>query len=278
MPETIVSPGSAVSGQEDPEYIQKMLDRAEGGNLESPPATPTTPTETPTLLAGKYKTVEELEKGYTELQKAFSGRNPAPADAAAAKSEDAQGEPAAAPADSAELPPKVEPTNSEGIDFDRYTESFLKTGSLSEDDYKELETKHKLPKAAVDIYVAGLKSQSDARGKAAIAAVGDAETFEKVRRWASESLESADYLAVQSAIQNAQTDADVALVYKTLHVRYSEANPAEPSLLTGRSGETSVAGFRSRAEMTAAINDPRYERDDAYRADVERKIGASNIF
>ena len=41
--------------------------------VEALPAQP--PPETPKLFAGKYKTVEELEKGYDEAQKAFHGRS-----------------------------------------------------------------------------------------------------------------------------------------------------------------------------------------------------------
>lgn len=44
----------------------------------APTAIPTTPAETPKVYAGKFKSIEDLEKGYTELQKHLSSTRPQP--------------------------------------------------------------------------------------------------------------------------------------------------------------------------------------------------------
>jgi hypothetical protein len=36
--------------------------------------------------------------------------------------------------------------------------------------------------------------------------------------------------------------------------------------------------YRSVAEVVAAMSDPRYKSDAAYRSDVERKLAISNVF
>ena len=50
------------------------------------------------------------------------------------------------------------------------------------------------------------------------------------------------------------------------------------SLLTGK-GAPSTDGnvFRSQAEVVAAMGDPRYDADPAYRQDVFEKLERSNI-
>lgn len=281
MTDPVVDP----SGGDDPEHVAAMLKRADG----EAPADPAVTGET--LLAGKYKSVEELEKGYRELQTAFSSRDKADPPAAdpvdpVTSPADPVADPVADPAaPNADLPPQAKPdadaadegADPDGIDFDKYTNSFLENdGALTEDDYAELATKG-LPKAAVDIYIAGLQSKMDARGKAAVDAVGSQEQFQAVREWASQNLDEAEFNAVQSQIRQAQTDAEVALVYRMLNTRYSEANPtrAEPTLVSGHGTAESKAGFSNRSDMIAAINDPRYAKDSTYRAEVERKVGNS---
>ena len=47
-------------------------------------------------------------------------------------------------------------------------------------------------------------------------------------------------------------------------------------MLQGKAARATAA-FRSQAEVVAAMGDPRYERDEAYRQDVYDKLERSNI-
>ena len=47
-------------------------------------------------------------------------------------------------------------------------------------------------------------------------------------------------------------------------------------MLTGKDEQT-ADGFRSQAEVVQAMNDPRYDRDEAYRQDVYNKLERSDI-
>ena len=47
-------------------------------------------------------------------------------------------------------------------------------------------------------------------------------------------------------------------------------------MLTGKAART-LDGFRSQAEVVAAMNDPRYDNDPAYRQDVYDKLERSNV-
>ena len=45
----------------------------------------------------------------------------------------------------------------------------------------------------------------------------------------------------------------------------------------GTKAAQTVDGFRSQAEVVAAMSDPRYERDPAYRQDLYDKLERSNV-
>ena len=48
-------------------------------------------------------------------------------------------------------------------------------------------------------------------------------------------------------------------------------------MLTGKAAQPQVDTFRSQAEVVAAMQDPRYDNDPAYRQDVFQKLERSNI-
>ena len=57
-----------------------------------------------------------------------------------------------------------------------------------------------------------------------------------------------------------------------------EANVGfEGDMVTGKSPQQRVDVFRSQSEVVAAMSDPRYDKDPAYRNDVFEKLERSNI-
>ena len=48
-------------------------------------------------------------------------------------------------------------------------------------------------------------------------------------------------------------------------------------MLTGKAAKSSGDIFRSQAEVVQAMNDPKYDRDPAYRQDVYDKLERSNL-
>ena len=62
-----------------------------------------------------------------------------------------------------------------------------------------------------------------------------------------------------------------------LQAKYNEANGYEGRMLQGKQPATSGQVFRSQAELVAAMGDPRYENDPAYRQDVIQRLDNSDI-
>ena len=48
-------------------------------------------------------------------------------------------------------------------------------------------------------------------------------------------------------------------------------------MLTGKAAETRGDVFRSQAQLVAAMSDPRYDNDPAYRSDVVEKLNRSDL-
>ena len=62
-----------------------------------------------------------------------------------------------------------------------------------------------------------------------------------------------------------------------IRAAYDEANGREGVMLTGKAVADKVDIFRSQAEVVAAMSDPRYDRDPAYRQDVFAKLERSEL-
>ena len=62
-----------------------------------------------------------------------------------------------------------------------------------------------------------------------------------------------------------------------LKAQYDNANGVEGRMVTGKPPTNSGDVFRSQQELVAAMNDPRYDRDPAYRQDIIEKLDRSNL-
>ena len=57
----------------------------------------------------------------------------------------------------------------------------------------------------------------------------------------------------------------------------ANVNPKQPSLFEGTSDVVSRDAFDSVAQVTDAMNDPRYEKDPSYRKAVTEKLARSTV-
>ena len=64
---------------------------------------------------------------------------------------------------------------------------------------------------------------------------------------------------------------------QALKYRFDEGTGFDGQMITGKTAPEKVDTFRSQAELVAAMSDPRYDRDPAYRNDVMLKLEQSNI-
>ncbi|MBZ5882535.1 hypothetical protein LAX69_24565, partial [Escherichia coli] len=100
---------------------------------------------------------------------------------------------------------------------------------------------------------------------------------DSISAWAASNLTNAELQAYNAQVEGGNLTA-AKMAVQGLKARFEAENGNEPSLLNGVTGGDSTEVFRSTAELTAAMRDPRYKKDPAYRADVERKLSKSSLF
>jgi hypothetical protein len=220
-----------------------------------------TPTEfqAPRSFAGKFKSAEDLEKAYVELQ----------AKLGAPKEE-------AAPAE--EIPASDKkpdaPTQLTTETFNNYVAEFVEKGKLAETSYEALD-KLGVSRELVDSYIEGRKSAAAAQEAAIYAEVGGREQYQSVIKWASENMSAEDIQQYNEIVQLGDPK-KAAFAAKSLAARYKAENSSDPARVVNGAGRaTSDAGFASKGEMIAAMQDPRYQSDAAYRAQVIRRVANS---
>ena len=59
--------------------------------------------------------------------------------------------------------------------------------------------------------------------------------------------------------------------------RYNDTIGKEGQMITGTAPKSDGSVFRSQAEVVKAMRDSRYDRDPAYRQDIQNKLARSNI-
>jgi hypothetical protein len=218
--------------------------------------------------AGKFKSAEDLEKAYLELQKKLGQ-----------KDEDVV-EDDSAP-DSAPEEEEKSPV-AKRVDF-------LKEASdeyYSNDNALKPETLQKLKEMPseelIDAYmemqknnpVAKAEPLSDDAAKTIVDSVGGQDAYNDTLAWAADNLKPEEVAAYDNVVNSGNKDA-IFFAVQALNQRYKDSVGFEGQQISGRAPKSTVKGFRSNAELANAISDPRYRNDPAYRFDVEQKLAAS---
>lgn len=278
MADPVVAPVAPVPGT--PEFDasmaalsdQRAADAAAAGTSGALPTTPV-PATKPEGVPDKFWNASTgvvdnagILKAYQELEAKLGGKPPAapPVPPAAP--------PAALPdpADSAAAQAAVAAA---GLDFDALEAEYAKDGVLSAETYAALTAKG-ISQETVDSHIEGRRAVAEAAVTAGQALVGGPDKYAQIMLWAKDSLTVQEKVAYNKAT-NSKDPAVRELAILGMGAKYTRANGSEPATFLGGSGSASqgTAGFASRGEMTAAINDPRFDTDSAYRAQVERRIG-----
>jgi hypothetical protein len=241
------------------------------------------------LLAGKYKSVEDLEKAYKELQTKLSRGESVDPEPEADDSDDAESESEEEedkPAGNAReiygdlIGGKLEEAQ---IDFQDMNVRWQQTGTLEAGDYEQL-AEAGFNRDMVDAYLSGLQykqAQDTALSVKEVASIkdslgGEAE-YNKMIEWAAANL-SADEVEGFNQIINTQPMAAVKMAITGLHARYSAVEGREPKLIGGRAPKGNTDKFESTAQLVAAMSDPKYSNDPAYQRKVQEKLSRSSIF
>ena len=221
------------------------------------------------LYAGKYQSAEELEEAYINLQKKLG-------------TSDDDDEVEDTTLDEDEYPENV----AEGVDLitTASEEYYENDGAISEETmerFKEMSSSD-----LVEAYMAIRDRNPDVDGGVATdltdaemnqvynSAGGEAE-YQRLTSWAAQNLSETKLDAFNDMIDRGNATA-IQIAVSGLRAEYEAQEGYEGRMLTGKAAK-GVDAFRSQAEVVAAMSDPRYDRDEAYRQDVYDKLERSNV-
>ena len=204
------------------------------------------------LILGKFKSQEDLIKAYSELEKAQSSRQDKPSNE--------QGE-------------EVSEVNVSSA-IQNASDAFYENGELSEDNFQALEQSG-IPREFVEAYVRGQEATMEAEVSSITNSIGGQENYDAMVQWASANLPEAEVDSYDDIVSTGTTDA-ATMAVKGMYARYlSENGGSSMNIAKGGTSGAAIQPFNSNAQVVEAMNDPRYQNDPAYRADVEKRISVS---
>jgi len=214
------------------------------------------------LLAGKYKSVQELEKGYLEAQKMLGDRS--------AEQETAEEEPA-----------EYSPTDYLNAAASEYGEK----GELSEETMNKLTTMSS--EELIAAYINSQTNQSKQQPQAAELSdnqvqsikqlVGGDAQYDALVGWAGQNLDNSSIDAFDALVESGNAKA-IELAVAGLYSMYEAQNGSDGQMITGKAPTSKGDRFRSQAEVVAAMSDARYDNDPAYRQEIIEKLERSDDF
>jgi len=225
------------------------------------------------LLAGKYKSAEELEKAYVELQKKLGESK---------EEEDTEQA-------STEPEPEDKPQLSEGATLitDASKEYFDNGNKLSPETLAKFSSlsSQDLIKAYMEVSQNPEFQQQQAAPAAEITAsqinqiknaAGGEKAYANIVNWAKNSLPQDQINAFDEVVNTGSVQA-IQLAVSGLKAEYDNANGVEGRMVTGKTAPNNGDVFRSQAELVRAMSDARYDNDPAYRQDVIEKLDRSDL-
>ena len=264
-------------------------------------------TEQESLLAGKYKNAQELEKAYVELQKKLGDNS----DAGVQESEETAEEEVATEEETTEQTEDSNDYNEDGsVNYSQVTETYgseisgvmekagvdpwaiskqfhESQGQYTPEMVKQL-TDAGFSEQAVKSYFAGRAAEAGYTSTDSVqdiseteisevqTAVGGKETYTNMMNWAAQNLTESAITAFDATMSSGSLD-QIRLAVAGLQAQYENATGYDGEMLTGKAVKSSGDVFRSQAELVQAMSDQRYDNDPAYRQDVIAKLDRSNL-
>ena len=223
------------------------------------------------LLAGKYKDAQELEKAYVELEKKLGDNSDKtetePEAEAEAETTDKEEKKDDAP-ESNILDDLWEQT----LDDQKYSDETLE--ALSKMSASDLAKMHIEYRANNQQQKSSDLSDKDVEQLKSIA--GGDDGYKDMMSWATSNLNKQEIDMFDAVMERGDPLAAFFAV-RSLAYRWEDAKGYDGKMLTGTAPKTNGSTFRSQAEVVEAMGDPRYDNDPAYRQDVMEKLQRSDI-
>lgn len=226
--------------------------------------------------AGKFKSAEDLEKAYKELEKKLGQPKTDSDEDSATESEDEVTSDNQNP-DSEDTEDSAE----QGLTdlLVKASNEFYENDAISEDTLAALKglSSEELVNAYVEMQKTAAipKPISSEQADALIDKVGGKQAYNQTLEWASVNL-SAEEVAAYDQVINTGSPQAVEFAMQALSLRAKYEGGFDGTQVSGRAvKQQSVKGFKSQAQLAEAISSPKYRTDPAYRLEVQERLAAS---
>ena len=250
------------------------------------------------LLAGKYKNAEELEQAYVELQKKLGDKD--------GVQEERRNEAQEVEEESTEESEEPELYKEDGsVNYESVNKDYGETlgnlfkeknvdpysiakhfyennGQITEDMHNQL-TGAGIAKEAVDAYLAGrakdMGMNSDVNQSdidSIYKSVGGEQQYKNLMSWAADNLSQDSINSFDNLINTGDRNS-IQLAVNGLVAQYQNDAGYEGRMLQGKPSRTNTDVYESQAQLVAAMSDPRYDNDPAYRQAVIAKLDRSDL-
>ncbi len=243
------------------------------------------------MLAGKYKSAEDLEAAYLELQKKL-GNSDSTLETAEAETEPAQeldyyGDDGSVNYETANDMYGEQLSNTfkeNNIDPFAMSKHFAENnGTLSEEMYGQL-NKAGFSNEIIDNYLAGVRSEAGVEKAEPVlteaeitevkAVANGEEGYQALMDWAGQNLNQTAINEYDAVLKTANKTA-IKFAVSALMGKYEDSQGRDSRVVTGK--ESATETYRSMAEVVRDMNKPEYKSDEAFRDDVIRKLAASKL-
>tara|TARA_B100000214_G_scaffold370368_1_gene344896 strand:+ start:445 stop:1227 length:783 start_codon:yes stop_codon:yes gene_type:complete len=216
-------------------------------------------------LAGKFESPEQLEKAYMELQSKLGSRD--------------------------EIESEEEEEYAEQDEDEEYDSSFLdeiyeQAKGEPSDEFVEKLNQMEVSELA-DMYVQYREqveqnqtnqssdfSNEEVEGLYGL--VGGKEQYGNLMSWAVDTLSPQEVQMFDAVMDRGDANAAYWAI-RSLAMQYADANGYEGNRISGKAPRNDSRQFKSQAELVQAMADPRYDKDEAYRAEIMSKLSDSNL-
>jgi hypothetical protein len=123
---------------------------------------------------------------------------------------------------------------------------------------------------------ADVETLSEAQAQELMSMVGGDKAYQSMLSWAGDNFSKEEVEMYDGVMESGNPNA-IFFAVQALQARYNDAVGSDGQLLTGRGAQNTDDSFKSQAELVAAMSDPRYDRDPAYRANLMRRLENSDV-
>ena len=218
-----------------------------------------------TLLAGKYKNAEELEKAHIELQKKLGE-----------KSEEVSKETKAEQEEEKEEPKE----STENILDELWSKS--KDNKLDQETFDRLSKMNpvEIAKLAMQQRQASEKNTprefTEKDVEQIHGFVGGSDNYNNMMAWAQQNVPEQE-INMYDTVMDLGNPVAAYFAVQTLALKYQDQAGRDGKMVTGKAPKSTADTFKSQAEMIKAMEDDRYNDDPAYRQAIMEKLERSNI-